>query len=214
MDEEITIIDSNTRNEKIKNFFINNKKNLIVGATIILTIIIGYLLMNEMKEQKKMESANLFNITTINFKLDDKQTTINQLTKLIYENDTTYSPLALYFLIDNNLIENNVEINILFDELLNKTKLDDEIKNLIIYKKGLYNAEKENEEILLNILNPLINSESIWRSHAMYLMAEFFYAKGEKLKSKEFFSQIASLANANKDISQSAQKRLSRDFSE
>ena len=26
MDEEITIIDSNTRNEKIKNFFINNKK--------------------------------------------------------------------------------------------------------------------------------------------------------------------------------------------
>ena len=214
MDEEITIIDSNTRNEKIKNFFINNKKNLIVGATIILTIIIGYLLMNEMKEQKKMESANLFNITTINFKLDDKQTTINQLTKLIYENDTTYSPLALYFLIDNNLIENNVEINILFDELLNETKLDDEIKNLIIYKKGLYNAEKENEEILLNILNPLINSESIWRSHAMYLMAEFFYAKGEKLKSKEFFSQIASLANANKDISQSAQKRLSRDFSE
>jgi len=214
MDEEITIIDSNTRNEKIKNFFINNKKNLIVGATIILTIIIGYLLMNEMKEQKKMESANLFNITTINFKLDDKQTTINQLTKLIYENDTTYSPLALYFLIDNNLIENNVEINILFDELLNETKLDDEIKNLIIYKKGLYNAEKENEEILLNILNPLINSESIWRSHAMYLMAEFFYAKGEKLKSKEFFSQITSLANANKDISQSAQKRLSRDFSE
>ena len=26
MDEEITIIDSNTRNERIKNFFINNKK--------------------------------------------------------------------------------------------------------------------------------------------------------------------------------------------
>ena len=31
MDEEITIIDSNTRNEKIKNFFINNKKNIIIG---------------------------------------------------------------------------------------------------------------------------------------------------------------------------------------
>ena len=26
MDEEITIIDSNTRNERIKNFFIDNKK--------------------------------------------------------------------------------------------------------------------------------------------------------------------------------------------
>ena len=51
-------------------------------------------------------------------------------------NDTTYSPLALYFLIDNNLIENQDEINMLFDELINKTSLDKEIKNLNIYKKG------------------------------------------------------------------------------
>ena len=27
MDEEISIIDANTRNEKIKNFFVKNKKN-------------------------------------------------------------------------------------------------------------------------------------------------------------------------------------------
>ena len=53
MDEEVTIIDSNTRNEKIKNFFINNKKNLIVGVSIIFFIIIGYLVMIEMKEQNK-----------------------------------------------------------------------------------------------------------------------------------------------------------------
>ena len=31
MDEEITIIDSNTRNERIKNFFINNKKKNLFG---------------------------------------------------------------------------------------------------------------------------------------------------------------------------------------
>ena len=28
MDEEISIIDRNTRNQKIKDFFINNKKNI------------------------------------------------------------------------------------------------------------------------------------------------------------------------------------------
>ena len=44
MDEEITIIDSNTRNERIKNFFINNKKKLIIIFSIILVIIIGYLI--------------------------------------------------------------------------------------------------------------------------------------------------------------------------
>ena len=63
-------------------------------------------------------------------------------------------------------------------------------------------------------LKPLINSESIWKSHALYLMAEYFYSKNEKQKSKEFFNQIISLENANKEIKLESQKRLNRDFSE
>ena len=214
MDEEIIIIDSNTRSEKIKNFFINNKKNLIIGFSIILITIIGYFLMKDMKEQKKIKLANQFNITKINFKTEDKQKTIDQLTKLINENDATYSPLALYFLIDNNLIENKNEINILFDELINETNLDEEITNLIIYKKALFNSELSTENDLLQILNPIINSESIWKSHSLYLLAEYFYSKNEKKKSKEFFSQILTLTNSNNEIKLEAQKRINRDFSE
>jgi predicted negative regulator of RcsB-dependent stress response len=214
MDEEITIIDSNTRNEKIKNFFINNKKNLIIGISIILITIIGYFLMKDIKEQNKIKLANQFNITTINFKTEDKQKTIDKLTKLINENDATYSPLALYFLIDNNLIENKNEINILFDELINETNLDEEITNLIIYKKALLNSEFSTENDLLQILNPIINSESIWKSHSLYLLAEYFYSKNEKKKSKEFFSQILTLTNSNNEIKLEAQKRINRDFSE
>ena len=67
MDEEITIIDSNTRNEKIKNFFINNMKSIIVGFSIILIIIIGYLSIKEMKERNKLKLANQFNLIVINF---------------------------------------------------------------------------------------------------------------------------------------------------
>ena len=141
MDEEITIIDSNTRNEKIKNFFINNKKNITIGLSIIIVVIIGYLSMIEMKERNKIKLANQFNLIVINFKTGDKQVTINELTKIINTNDGTYSPLALYFLIDNNLINNQSEINKLFDEVINKTSLDYEIKNLIIYKKALFNSE-------------------------------------------------------------------------
>ena len=214
MDEEITIIDSNTRNEKIKNFFINNKKNLIIGISIILIAIIGYFLMKDMKEQNKIKLANQFNITTINFKTEDKQKTIDKLTKLIKENDATYSPLALYFLIDNNLIENKNEINIFFDELINETNLDEEITNLIIYKKALFNSEFSTENDLLQILNPIINSESIWKSHSLYLLAEYFYSKNEKKKSKEFFNKILTLTNSNNEIKLEAQKRINRDFSE
>ena len=214
MDEEITIIDTNTRNEKVKNFFINNKKSLIAVFSITLVVIIGYLSMKEIKERDKIKLANQFNITTINYKTEDKKTTIDQLTKLINENDATYSPLALYFLIDNNLVDNKNEINSLFDELINKTNLDEEIKNLIIYKKALFNSNHSSENDLLQILNPIINSESIWKSHSLYLIAEYFYSKNQKQKAKEFFNQIVILPNSNSDIKLKSQKRLTRDFGE
>ena len=214
MDEEITIIDSNTRNEKIRNFFINNKKNLIIGFLIIFVLTIGYLSIKEVRERNKIKLANQFNITIINFKVEDSQKTIDQLTKLINENDATYSPLALYFLIDNNLIENKNEINSLFDELISETNLDEEIKNLIIYKKALFNSDFVTENDLLQMLSPIINSKSIWKSHSLYLIAEYFYSNNQKNKAKDFFNQILTLTNSNNDIKLESQKRLNRDFSE
>ena len=214
MDEEITIIDSNTRNEKIMNFFINNKKSLIVGFSIILVTIISYLSMMELKDRNKIKLANEFNTTIINFKLKDKQSTINQLTKLVNENDATYSPLALYFLIDNDLIDNKDMINSLFDKLINDTSLEKEIKNLIIYKKGLFNSDFVSENDLLEMLEPIINSDSIWKSHTLYLIAEYFYSKNQNQKAKEFFNQILLIPNANNEIKIESQKRLNRDLSE
>ena len=214
MDEEITIINSNTRNEKIQNFFVNNKKNLIIGFSILLIALIGYFSLEEIKHRNKIKLANQFNLTVINFNTEDKQKTIDQLIELINENDATYSPLALYFLIDNNLIYNNDEINGLFNELINKTNLDEEIKNLIIYKKALFNSNFASENDLLQILNPIINSESIWKSHSLYLVAEYFYSKNQNQKAKEFFNQILLLPNANNSIKIESQKRLNRDFGE
>ena len=134
--------------------------------------------------------------------------------EIINEQDPTYSPLSLYFIIDNKLISNQSEINSYFDILIEKTSLDREIKNLVIYKKALFNADQAQESDLLNILNPLINSESVWKSHALYLMAEYFYSKDQKQKSKEFFNQIMQFRKSNSDIKLQAQKRLNRDLSE
>ena len=122
--------------------------------------------------------------------------------------------MSLYFIIDNNLINDRNKINSLFDILIKDTSLDNEVKNLIIYKKALFNADNAKESDLLNILNPLINSESVWKSHALYLMAEYFYADNQNQKAKEFFNQIISLENSNIDLRLQAEKRLNRDLSE
>ena len=214
MDDEITIIDSNARNERIKNFFINNKRKLIIIVSIILVIIIGYLSFEKSKERTKIKLANQYNLALIDLSPENKKKIIDEMINVIKSNDATYSPLALYHLLDNNLLENNDEINILFNELIEKTNLENEIKNLIIYKKALFNSDFVSENELLKILNPVINSESIWKAHALYVLAEFFYSKDEKQKAKEFFNQILVLPNANSTIKNESQKRLNRDLGE
>ena len=214
MDEEISIIDTNTRNEKVKNFFVNNKKKLIAITTIFLILVTGYFSFDAFKKKEKVNLANKFNLTIINFKTENSEKTIEDLINIIKENDNTYSPLALYFLIDNNLVNEQEEINFLFDELINKTNLEREIKNLNIYKKALFNSSFVSENELLQILNPIINSESIWKSHSLYLVAEYFYTKGEKQKAKEFFNKILALPKANNEIKLASKKRLNRDLSE
>ena len=214
MDEDITIINNNTRIEKIKNFFVNNKKSLIITLTALILLILSYFIYKEINERNKIKLADKFNIVSLNFATGNKIDAESEMIKIIDSKDKTYSPLALYFLIDNNIISSKEKINKLFDNIINNVKLDKEIKNLLIYKKGLYNSDFVNENDLLQILNPIINSESIWKSHALHLLAEYFFSKNEKQKSKEFFEKIIILENSNSKIKLEAQKRIQRDFSE
>jgi|TARA_B110000116_G_C16739072_1_gene537567 hypothetical protein len=214
MDEDISIINTNTRNQKVKNFLVNNKNKLISTALALVIILVGVYSYDKHQANQKKEISNEFNLTTLEYSENTKDNTANRLIEIVNKKDSTYSPLSLYFIIDKKLIPDQSKINILFDVLIEKTPLDKEIKNLVIYKKALFNADQALENDLLNILNPLINSESVWKSHALYLMAEYFYSKDQKTKSKEFFNQIISLENANSDIMQQVQKRLNRDFSE
>ena len=214
MEEDISIINSNTRQEKVRNFFVNNKNKIISTIVVLVIILVGAYSFDSYKTNKKKEISNKFNSTTLSHSENTKELTIQNLVEIINEQDPTYSPLSLYFIIDNKLISNQSEINSYFDILIEKTSLDEEIKNLVIYKKALFNADQAQESDLLNILNPLINSKSVWKSHALFLMAEYFYSKNQKQKSKEFFNQIISLENPNSDIKLQAEKRLNRDLSE
>ncbi len=214
MDEDLSIINTNTRNEKIKNFFVNNKNKIISGIIILIIIIVGVFSYDKYLINKKKEISDSYNSIIIDYSEKTKEKTASSLIEIINKKDPTYSPLSLYFIIDNNLVSDQSRINSLFDILINDTSLDSEINNLIIYKKALYNADNTQESELLNMLNPLINSKSVWKSHSLYLMAEYFYANNQKQKAKEFFNQIIALENSNPDVRLQAERRLNRDLSE
>ena len=214
MDEDISIINSNTRNEKVRNFFIKNKVKIISILLTTVIVLIGAYSFDKYKTNQKIEISDKYNSITLTYSENIKDNAVKNLVEIINEKDPTYSPLSLYFIIDNKLISDQGELNSYFDILIEKTSLDEEMKNLVIYKKALFNADQAEEGKLLSILNPLINSKSVWKSHALYLMAEYFYSKDQKQKSKEFFNQIIGLENSNSDIKRQAEKRLSRDLSE
>ena len=214
MDEDLSIINSNSRNEKIKNFFINNKNKIISGIIVLIILIVGVFSYDKYLMGKKNEISDKFNSITIEYSENTKEKTTKGLIEIVNKKDPTYSPLSLYFIIDNNLVGDEAKVNSLFDILIKSTSLENEIKNLIIYKKALFNADNASEADLLNILNPLINSKSVWKSHSLYLMAEYFYANNQMQKAKEFFNQIVTLENSNPEVRLQAEKRLNRDLSE
>ena len=214
MEEEIQIINQNTRREKFKNLIIKNKKILVTSVSCIIIIILLLVFYSEIKFKNQIKLGNKYNEIVLSYEKTNNQNSEEELIDIIQKKDPTYSPLALNFIIDNEIVNDKIKVNELFDIIIEKTNIENEIKNLIIYKKALYNSDNINENDLINILNPILNSESVWKSHSLYLLAEYFLSKNEKQKSKEFLVQIIELENANPKIKVEAQKRINRDLSD
>ena len=117
MDEDLSIINSNTRNEKIKNFFFKNKNKIISSVIIIILITFGVFGFDRYSENKKKEISNNFNSIILDYSESTKERTTNSLIEIIYKKDPTYSPLSLYFILDNNLVNDQDKINSFFDIL-------------------------------------------------------------------------------------------------
>ena len=215
MEEEIQIINENTKKEKLKNFFIKNSKYLIISISAIIVLILAYFVYVEIKSRNQIKLAERYNNIVNNFNnLQSMEQSTVELISIIEKKNPTYSPLALYFILDNELVSEKNKINEYFDTIINIGSLEKEIKNLNIYKKAIYNSNFVDETELVEILRPVTNSDSIWKSHSLFLLAEFFYFKKNKEESKKLLNEIINYENSNPEIKLEAQKKLTRDFSE
>ena len=214
MDEDLAIIEEKTRKEQIKGFLIKNKKIIYSFLALLLITFFSFFFYLDHIESKKIEVDNKFSIISENYDPRDKKPYYKKMTEIIESYDSTYSPLALFFLIDNQMINSKEEANILFDQILKNTSLEKEIKNLMIYKKTLINADYQSEDKIVDSLKPLINSKSIWKPHSLLLLGDYFLAKGEKQKAKDFYYQILNSNKTNEDIFNQAQLKILRHFSD
>ena len=82
MEEDISIINSNTRNEKVRNFFINNKSKIILSVIVLIIILIGAYGFDSYKTNKKREISNKFNSTTLTYSENTKEKTVQNLVEI------------------------------------------------------------------------------------------------------------------------------------
>ena len=95
MDEDISIINANTRKEKIKNFFINNKKYLIIIISLLFIVYIYFCLLEEIKDRKTKNLSDKYNNISIKFNNSDKINIKNELVEIINEKKIQHIHLLL-----------------------------------------------------------------------------------------------------------------------
>ena len=212
MDEDLAIITKNTRREEIKKLFTKHKKKIYFVAGLLLLVVFSIFFYLDNIKRQRVEIANKFIEASINFDVKREAYYLKEFNKIINSNDSTYAPLSLFFLLDNKVLNSNEEINRLFDQVLNNVDLEREIKNLLIYKKALVNADFQSENIMIEILKPVINSESFWKPHSLLLLGDYFLFKGERQKAKDFYSQILTSQKTNENIFNQAQQRIMKNY--
>ncbi len=212
MDEDLTIVNQNTRNESITSFLKKNLKKIILILFSLIIFLIFLFIYQELKERKKNRLAEKYNNIIFDKNISGKSETKDKMIEIVNAKDQTYSTLALYYIIDNKLLDNQIKINEFFDTIISISK--NENKFLIVYKKALYNSDKISDNEVLAILKPVLNSDSIWKQHALLLMADIYFQKKQLNKSRDFLNKILDLEGSNQNLKQEVKKRLNRDFSE
>ena len=197
-----------TKKSKLKKFYETNKI-LIFSAILILIIVIASVsFYSETKERKKILLSDNYLAAKVNLENGDRNKVKNILKTIIFANDSTYSTLSLFLILNENLIVDQEELSNLFDHVLENNKFEKEVKNLIIFKKVLFQSNFVSELELLDAVKPLINTETVWKPHALLLLGDYFASKKEYLKAKEFYVQILSLKNLHKELYNHARSQL------
>ena len=197
-----------TKKEKILKFYNKNKITIFSLLSLVLVIVITVIFYIESQEKKKIIIAQNYVSAKIYLEKNDKIKAKNILKKIVYSDSSIYSTLSFYLLLNENLIDSKSEKSELFTYILKNNNFNDEIKDLIIFKKALFESNFINESDLLTSLNPLINEDSIWKPHALLLLGDYFYSKNEFNKAREFYSKILLLKNINNEFYKQSKSQL------
>ena len=197
-----------TKKSKLKKFYASNKILIYLFVFILITSLGYFSYYLESKEKKNILLSENYVQAKIYLENGNKNGALNTLKKVIFANDPTYSTLSFFLILNQNLISDYKEISALYDHILENNKFDNEVRNLLIYKKALFNSNFVSESELLETIKPLLNTDTLWKAHGLKLLGDYFMSKGENIKAIEFYQQILSINNLHKNLYDQARSQL------
>ena len=197
-----------TKKSKFRRLYDGNK--LLIFSTLFVLIItsISFSFYTVSREKKQILLADNYMVAIFYLQNNERDKGRKILKEIILANNRTYSTLSLFLILDEDLVDDQREISNLFDHLLANNKFEQEVKNLIIFKKTLFLSNFANELEMVENAKQLINTNTLWKPHALLLLGDYFSSKKQYLKAKEFYVQILSLQNLNIELYEQARSQL------
>lgn len=177
----------------------DNLKTIIIVFLLLFSIFSIFSWMKYDANIKKQKLSEDFIKAKI-FISEKKFVEANNILKyIVNQKDSTYSVLSLYLIINKDLEKDEKLVIKYFDKILSIKALKKEDLNLIKLKKAIYISRYEKEEDLLDLLNPIINSESFWKAQSIKFLGDYYFSKREYNKADEYYSILLNLKDPNID---------------
>ena len=208
MDEDIIEIKESVQRQNIINFFQTHKKKVILFFALLLLLGGSYFVFNKYNESKNQKVAASYfygSVLLENKKNDDAHKVFKSI---ILEHKSPYAILSLYQIIK---LENDLKkIESFFDIIIKRYDGQEELRDLLIYKKNLLLSESIDENQLLLSMNQIINNKGMWKSHALLFLGDYYFAKEKFDKSKGLYQRILDEDSQNTIIKTEAEFRLKK----
>lgn len=179
------------QNENIFLKFYKNYKKYVISTIFVTTLsLISLFIYIDYEKKKNLEISEEFYKVKILLQKNNKIDSKLKLQKIINKENIFYSPLSLNLYIENNF-DNDKELTIkYFKKIIKLNSLEDDIKDLYKIKLVAYIARnKDDENEILNLIKPIINSKSVYKETALKFMEQYYLGKDELEKYKEFLNK-------------------------
>lgn len=177
--------------DRTLSFVKKNLKTILILLISLVVFLLIFLFYKNLQEKNNIKIAEKYNYASILIIQKEKEEGKLLLESIINDNHNFYSPLALYLLMEKYPKIDSLKIINFFNKILKNNSINKENLNLIKLKKAIYLINFDREELIIQTLNPIINSDSVWRNLSINIIIEYFLAKDQIVKADEYIKLLS-----------------------